>query len=137
MFFPLIVASRLCYSFASTSSSRVNGAVPIALMRKESAKREEIELIHITVTGGNQDRLARFPSGILSITFLYYTVFTGWQPRLEAQLCVYFALQLVAFCCKLGLYHNLPPLPGQPEVDELNVALLQPDVQRSLSNEMR
>jgi len=124
LFFPLIVASRFCYAFASTSSSRVNGALPNALMRKESAERKEIELIHVNVTTTNQDRLVRFPSGILSIAFLYYITFTGWQPCLEAQLSCYFALQLLSFCCQLGRYNSLPPLTGQSVADDMKRPLL-------------
>eukprot|EP00931_Biecheleriopsis_adriatica_P063274 TRINITY_DN3827_c0_g2_i1.p1 TRINITY_DN3827_c0_g2~~TRINITY_DN3827_c0_g2_i1.p1 ORF type:complete len:541 (-),score=97.37 TRINITY_DN3827_c0_g2_i1:43-1665(-) len=111
-FFLLIVVARTAAAFAGTSGSRVGGAIPNSLMRKECVDRKEIELIHINVAGSNQDRIVSFPSGMISIAFLYYLVFTSWKPSLEAKLLCYVALQGISFLSLLGCYQNLPPLPG-------------------------
>ena len=38
--------ARCLAAFSGTSGSRVGGAIPPAMMRKECADRKEIELIH-------------------------------------------------------------------------------------------
>ena len=40
------VLARSLAAFSGTSGSRVGGAIPPALMKKESADRKQIELIH-------------------------------------------------------------------------------------------
>lgn len=125
-FFPIIVLARSLAAFSGTSGSRVGGAIPPALMKKESADRKQIELIHVNVANGNQDKLVSVPSGILSITFLYYLVFSGWHPSLSWQIAAYCALQALSFCSLCGCFRNLPPLPGK--------ALQEPLVGRKVSD---
>lgn len=115
-FYPLIVAARSLSAFAGTAGSRVNGAIPPALMRRDAAERKEIELIHVNVTGGNQEKATSLPSGVFSVAFLYYMVFTDWQPKLSEQVMMFCLLQVLSFTSMYGCYRNLPPLPGsQPE----------------------
>ncbi|CAE7728023.1 RUS3, partial [Symbiodinium pilosum] len=120
-FFLTIALARSLAAFSGTSGSRVGGAIPPAMMRKECADRKEIELIHVNVANGNQDKLVSLPSGIISVAFLYYLVFSGWHPSLQWQLVAYCALQVLSFCSLFGCFRNLPPLPGegldQPLVD--------------------
>ncbi|CAE6952852.1 Ttn [Symbiodinium sp. KB8] len=125
-FFPIIVLARSLAAFSGTSGSRVGGAIPPAFMRKEKADRKEIELIHVNVANGNQDKLVSVPSGVLSISFLYYLVFSGWHPSLSWQIAVYCALQALSFCSLCGCFRNLPPLPGE--------ALQEPLVGRKVSD---
>ena len=40
------VIARTMQAFASTAFSRINGSIPPAFMKKDSANRKEIELIH-------------------------------------------------------------------------------------------
>lgn len=115
-FYPLIVVARSLSAFAGTAGSRVGGAVPPALMRKAAAEQKEIELIHVNVSGGNQEKATSLPSGAFSVAFLYYMVFTEWQPKLSEQVMMFCLLQVLSFVSMYGCYRNLPPLPGsQPE----------------------
>eukprot|EP00928_Gymnodinium_smaydae_P013897 TRINITY_DN15041_c0_g2_i1.p1 TRINITY_DN15041_c0_g2~~TRINITY_DN15041_c0_g2_i1.p1 ORF type:complete len:576 (-),score=62.18 TRINITY_DN15041_c0_g2_i1:34-1668(-) len=127
-FFPLIALARTLAAAAGTSSSRVNGAIPNALMIKEHVERGSIALINVNVAAGNQAKLASFPSGLLSICFLYYVVFTGAKIGMGANLMCYAALQVVSLISVCGQYRNLPPLPGDVKETSLADALVQRQV---------
>merc|ERR1719384_821006 len=63
-FYVIVIVAKGCAAFGGTSGSRVNGAIAPAMMRKESADRGDIELIHVNVANGNQDRLTSLPAGM-------------------------------------------------------------------------
>mmetsp|Transcript_21618 Transcript_21618/g.50505 ORF Transcript_21618/g.50505 Transcript_21618/m.50505 type:complete len:566 (-) Transcript_21618:142-1839(-) len=142
LFFPAVLVSRIMMSFAHTSGTRVHGAVPNAFMRKECVERKEIELIDIYVSMGNQETLAKLPSGAVAIGALYMLVWTGQQPSLSTSFGLYCLLTglNVMFC--FGQYSLLTFLPTQEQVPSQQQPLLeegttkkgQPDLRRTRSN---
>jgi len=110
-FYVMVVLAKSLSAFAGTSGSRIGGAVAPAMMRRSSAERGEIELIHISVSGTNQDRLLALPMGVLSTGILFAITNAGVQPSFGSQLACYLALQVVALVSIYGRYRNLPPVP--------------------------
>ena len=47
LFHIIEVIARSMQAFSSTAGSRIGGAIPPAMMKKDSADRKEIELIHV------------------------------------------------------------------------------------------
>ncbi|CAK9072978.1 unnamed protein product [Durusdinium trenchii] len=67
-----------------------------------------------------KDKAISLPSGMLSIAFLYYMVFSQWQPNLTLQVLTFCFLQAISFMSLYGCYMNMPLLPG----DRLGTPLL-------------
>ena len=109
-FYPLVALARIMAAAAATSGSRVNGAIPNAMMRASSAESKEIELIHINVAAQNQRKLISVPTGVLSVAFLYSLVSSGWHPSLESQLLAFVTIQVLNLCAEFGMYQNMPAL---------------------------
>lgn len=104
VFFPLLALSQVIGAFASTSASRVNGAIPNALI----LDKEKVKLIDVKVSDANQQLVVQMASGVLCIGFLM--LHTERAPRIGALLFTFAALQVVTIVSAVGVYLHMPAI---------------------------
>jgi len=104
VFFPLLALSQAIGAFASTSASRVNGAIPNALI----LDKDKVKLIDVKIADANQQLVVQMASGVLCIGFLMLHI--ERVPSLGALLVTFAALQVVTIASAIGVYLHMPAI---------------------------